>query len=307
MSTSLPTAAATTAVPAQPSHAPAPSTVPAPLAALRVELDRIDTAIHDLLVQRSQVVADVAKLGAKGAVPLRAGREADIIRRLVRRHTGPLPRALIVRIWRELLAATTSMQGPYSVTVCDSGMAGEYTRLAREHFGGLIPLRVHGSPMQAISEISARTASVAVLPDPLEDEPASAAWWTALMHRDDPRIHVVARLPFWAPSGRAGNQTRAYVVAAVAPDASEHDHSLIGLELPLGMSRARFATEVATAGITQLRMLVRRAPNSDIAQVLMEVDGLFGDADPRLARLTGLPQPPVVLGGFAVPIEGDTP
>jgi chorismate mutase len=297
MSSTLPTATAS----APPPH----ETVPAPLAALRAELDTIDTALHDLLIRRAEVVADVAKLGAKGAVPLRAGREADIIRRLLRRHSGMLPRAVIVRIWRELLAATTAMQGPYSVTVCDAGPGGEYTRLAREHFGGLTPLRVHGSPMQAISEISAGTASVAVLPDPVEDEPASAAWWTALLHRDDPRIHVVARLPFWMPPGRAATQTRAYVVAAVAPDPSQHDHSLIGLELPLGMSRARFATSVAAAGITQTRMLVRRGANADVAHVLMEVEGLFVDGDPRLARLADLPRPPVVLGAFAVPIQGD--
>lgn len=296
MSSPLPTTAATVASPSD--------AVPTPLAALRAELDQIDTRIHDLLMERAQVVAKVASLGAKGAVALRAGREADIIRRLVRRHTGPLPRGVIVHIWRELLAATTAMQGPYSVTVCEPGPGDALMRLAREHFGGLIPLRVHRSPFQAISEISAGTATVAVLPEPIEEEPSSTAWWTALLQRDDPRVHVVARLPFWMPPGKGAMQVRALVVAAAAPDPSEQDHSLIGLELPLGMSRARFAASVAAAGIVQLRMIVRRLPNASVAQMLMEVDGLFHDGDPRLALLTDLPRPPVVLGAFAVPIEG---
>jgi chorismate mutase len=278
------------------------------LAALRAELDEIDTGLHDLLMRRADVVARVAQTGAKGVMPLRAGREADIIRRLLARHRGPLPRGAIVRIWRELLASTTAMQGAFSVAVCDAAPGGAYARLAREHFGGLTPMRVHGSPMQAISEVSSGTASVAVLPVPLDDEAPSAAWWTALLHRDDPRISVVAKLPFWSASGRGGAQPTGFVVAAVPPDPSGLDRSLIGLELPRGMSRARLADLVEKAGIVQTRLLVRRDQEVAEALVLMEAEGMFADDDPRLTRLSELPRPPVAIGAFAVPVvDGDEP
>ena len=35
----------------------------------------------------------------------RPGREAEIVRRLLRRHRGAFPRPVIVRLWRELLSA----------------------------------------------------------------------------------------------------------------------------------------------------------------------------------------------------------
>ncbi len=288
--------------------APTPT---ADLPALRAELDRIDDALHDLLMQRAAVVAQVAALGAQGKIPFRPGREAFIIRRLLRRHSGGLPGRLLVRLWRETFAATTAMQGTFLITVCEAGAddtaRSQYVQIAREHFGALTPLRIHRSPAQAIGEVSAGLATAAVLPMPVEEEAPATAWWTALLHRDDPRIHVVARLPFWAPRPEGAPQVQALVVAAAAPDASEGaDRSLIGLELPLEMSRARLSTSMAAAGLAQGTTILRRDAGAQVAQALVEVEGYVTDADPRLAALPDLLRPPVVLGAYAVPLEGDS-
>ena len=260
--------------------------------------------MHDLLMRRAEVVTRVAALGAKGRVALRPGREADIIRRLLRRHQGPLPKRVLPRIWRELFAATTSMQGPYSVTVCEVEPGSGYVALAREHFGMATPLRSHRSPAQSIGEVSRGSAIAAVLPMPAEDEAASAAWWTALLQRDEPRIHIVARLPFWSPRAEGAPQVRALVVAAVAPDASQRDRSLIGLEMPPEMSRARLATALADAGFSMGGAILRRSPY-DTTLALIDVDGYVTDADPRLLAL-GLARPPVVLGAYDVPVDGES-
>ena len=280
---------------------------PDALARLRAELDRLDDAIHDRLMARAAVVEQIGGLGAKGRVALRPGREAAILRRLLARHQGGLPPRAVVRIWRELLAATTAMQGAHAVAVCETDPAGQYVATAREHFGALTPLRVQRSPAQALAEVSAGRATAAVLPTPAEGEPPAAAWWTALMHRDDPRIHVVARLPFWAPRPDGAPRVQAMVVSAAAPDASGRDRSLIGLELAPEMSRARLSAQLATAGFAQRDSLLRRDPGSPVAQALVEVDGLLTDDDPRLRRLADVLRPPVVLGGYAVPYEGETP
>ncbi|MBV9812167.1 MAG: chorismate mutase [Acetobacteraceae bacterium] len=237
-------------------------------------------------------------------MPLRAGREAEIIRTLLARHHGPMPEGAVVRIWRELLSAMTSMQAKLRIATCDPDGAGVLPRLAREHFGALTPVRVHGSPMQAISEARAGTAGVAVVPLPTEDEAASAAWWTALLHRDHPRVHVVARLPFWLPA-EGGTPAAALAVSVVPPDPSGRDRSLVGLELPRTMSRARLAEQVERAGIAQRQLLVRRDGATGNALVLMETEGLLSDEDERLARLDALPRPPVVIGGYAVPVRGE--
>jgi len=263
------------------------------LARLRTTLDGIDDQIHDLLIERGRVVEEVAKTGKRAA--LRPGREASIIRRLLARHRGSLPPQAIVRIWRELLAATTGMQGSFTLAVCEPHPGGGYAQLAREQYGSLTPLRVYGDAEQAIAALSSRRASVAILPMPSEAE----TWWlTALRHRD---IHIVARLPFWAPRPDGASAVQALVVARFPPDASEHDRSFIGLELDEGVSRARLRADVTAAGFTPCLVVLRREPGAGLARALVEVEGHVADDDQRLDRLLAKRRA-VALGGYAVPV-----
>jgi chorismate mutase len=288
---------------------PADTETPPTLAQLRAELDGIDDAIHDLLMRRGEVVERVGAHGAKGRVAIRPGREAAILRRLLARHRGALPPRLLVRLWRELFAATTAMQGSYVIAVCEPDPAEGFVQAAREHFGALTPLHRQPTPAQAIGEVSSGVAIAAVLPIPQEQE--ATAWWTALLHRDEPRIHVVGRLPFWAPRSEGAPQAEALVVAAVAPDASGpdpdsgRDRSLIGLELNPDASRARLTGALAAAGLDATGVILRRDHGDTVAHALVEVTGLVADDDPRLASLADTLRPPVVLGAYAVPLDGD--
>ncbi|MDE2582806.1 MAG: chorismate mutase [Rhodospirillales bacterium] len=287
------------------------------LTALRAELDRIDDELHDLLVRRAAVVERVAATKPAGSSALRPGREAAIIRRLLARHHGGLPPQGIVRIWREMLAATTAMQGPFGIAVCEAGPGGVFTQAAREQFGALTPVRAHHSAAQAIADVSAGRAAAAVLPLPNDTEPLRDAWWTWLLHTDAPRIHVVSRLPFWSRRAEGAPDAPAFVVAAVAPDASGDDRSLIGLELDRDVSRARLAGALAAAsfaldasvpgGAIPGGVILRRDPDAPMALALVEVAGFVTEDDARLAHLGGVLRPPVVLGAYAVPVQGAKP
>ena len=282
------------------------------LAALRAELDRIDDAVHDLLIRRADVVARVAATKPNGTLALRPGREAAIIRRLLARHSGQLPPQALVRLWRELLAATTSMQGPFVVAVCEPGTGALFTQAAREQFGALTPIRAHTSAAQAIADVSAHRASLAVLPLPSETEAPRDAWWTALLHKDDPRIHIVARLPFWSRRAEGAPDAQALVIAAIPPDPSGEDRSLIGLELDRETSRARLAASLTAAGFAldgaggaiPGSLILRRDSGAPVAHALVDVLGHVSEDDPRLSHLAAVLRPPVVLGAYAVPIEG---
>lgn len=266
---------------------------PGGLPALRAELDRIDDTLHDLLMQRARVVEQVARSGKRSA--FRPGREASIIRRLVGRHQGSLPVQTIFRMWREMLAGTTGMQAPIVVAVCETEPGALMTQTAREHFGALTPIHVHASPARALAEVSAGSAAVAVLPYPSD----SNAWWTTLMHQE-PRVHIIARLPFWARRTEGAPVVQAVVVAADSPDASDTDRSFLCIELTQEISRTRLLASLAAAGLK---------PDSIVtsgSHVLVEVDGLLAPDDPRLGRVADMPRP-VVLGGYAIPVAEGTP
>jgi chorismate mutase/prephenate dehydratase len=272
------------------------------LAALRAEIDRLDDTLHATLMRRAEVVAAVAGLRAKRATPLRPGREAAIIRRLLARHHGALPRPAIVRLWRELLAATTAMQGRFALAVCETDPAEATVALAREHFGALTPLGRHCTAADAIRAVRQGAAAVAVLPMPAEDE-SDAAWWPALLRGEGPRLHIVGRLPFWAPRPEGAPRAQALVVSAADPDPSGEDRSLLGLELAAGTSRTRLGATLAAAGFAPRAIFLRRPDAAPVTQALVEVEGFVAEDDKRLPAIGPLPRPPVVLGAYAVPIE----
>ncbi|MBR0649152.1 chorismate mutase [Roseomonas terrae] len=265
------------------------------IAALRAEIDAIDDAMHDLLMERSQVVGRLAGSRAKGSgSPLRPGREAVVLRRLLARHTGPLGRDRIVRIWREVFMASTAIQGAFSVAVFSADAHADEARLTREHFGPITPVRLHPTPFRALAAVSDGEASVAVLPMPSEGDPAETAWWALL---DAPRLQVVARLPFMAANDGAG----ALVVAPTPPDPSGEDRTLVLLEAANRVSRTAIAHTLAEAGLSVPSLLLARSEDGTLA--LAEIEGFLAPGDPRLAAL---PWPRrTILGAYAAPVAGD--
>ena len=279
------------------------------LARLRAELDRLDDALQDLLIERAHAVARVAAFGGKGRVALRPGREAAIIRRLLARHSGPLAPQALVRIWRELLAGTTAMQGPHRIAVCDARAGCGLTRIAHEHFGALTPLAVFAHPADALAEARSGEASAAVLPLPSDAEPAADAWWPGLLREPETgqsELRVVARLPFWRPRPEGAPAEEAFVVSPVAPDPSGQDRSLVGIEAAPDLSRERLRDVLARAGLFPAAMLLRLDGGAGAeVRALIEVDGFMGDNDPRLAGAGAELRSLRVIGAYAVPVGED--
>jgi chorismate mutase / prephenate dehydratase len=269
------------------------------LASLRAELDRIDNTLQDLLIERAKVVEQVARTGKPAA--FRPGREASIVRRLVARHHGSLPPASLFRIWRELLAGTTAMQGGFSMTVCDADPGAMLIQLAREHFGALTPVRQRTSASQALDDLDTGVASVAVLPFPSDTD----TWWVGLLYRQ-PRLHIISRLPFWQNRPLGAPSLQAVVVANAQADASADDRSFLGFACDRDIGRERLAEALAAAGLACSMLLLPRDPGSTTTLALAEVDGFLADSDARLGRLGTDIRRPIVVGSYAVPFAEPT-
>lgn len=277
---------------------------PETLAALRAEIDRIDDSIHDLLMLRAGIVETLAASGAKRGTPFRPAREAQILRRLLARHRGRLPKATLVGIWRELLVGMTTIQAPFSVAVWSPAAGSGHVALAREQFGTAVPLRWMRSTAQVLRAVSLGEASVGVLPLP-QDDPAGDGsadpWWISLCRGEASNLAVVARLPFVTLRPDGSPPAQSLVVAALTPEPSGDDRSLIGFEGPADLSRAALTDLVAAAGFAPRSLVTRRVERGPAA-CLAEVDGLVSSDDPRLAAIggAGLARP-VVIGAWPVP------
>ncbi len=175
-----------------------------PLEDLRTEVDRIDQAILELLIERTDVVrrigavkADRAERSARRAAGARGGDPAPVWWRLAGER---FPRPVLVRMWRELLAATTRLQTPMSVVgVHHPGSTAFAPGISRATTSAR-SRRWSGSTARARRCARSATAAprVAVLPLPDDDDP----WWLALMSDHQDRLRVFARLPFVAERRR---------------------------------------------------------------------------------------------------------
>ncbi|MSP47820.1 MAG: chorismate mutase [Alphaproteobacteria bacterium] len=269
--------------------APAPT-----LDEIRAEIDRIDQAVHDLLMRRVEVVRGIGRLKGASAPKWRPAREAALIRRLVARHRGEMPVGVLVRIWREMIVGgSLALQEAVTISVAaDSGCWD----LARDHFGAVVPLRVRRSAAQVVRDVAAGKATIGVLPVP----EAGTSWWRPLAGKDTPRI--VAKLPFAAiENGRAG--PAAYAIACIAFEPSGSDRSLLVVETVPPASRAALASALHKAGLSARRIAQDGAAAR--AVVLLEVDGFVGDGDRRLAALKGDPccRRVAAIGGYALPLS----
>ena len=273
------------------------------LAELRTQLDALDDQIHDLLMQRAKLVEAVATEGGKTGTKIRPGREAIILRRLLGRHEGALPRQAIVRFWREMFGAALIIEGGQTMAVCDGEGGEARLALAREHFGPLTPVRRHHNPAQTLADVTRENgAQLAVLPELGENEDGRSSWWPLLTGTGQSRLYVIAKIPFWTKRAEGLPQGDAYVVAAVPPDASGNDRGLIALQPSADISRGRLVALVKEAGFEPGSLWVRRLTGDTRISALVEVDGLVAEDDPRLAAIAGLEAPPVVVGGYAVPL-----
>jgi chorismate mutase-like protein len=281
---------------------------PAPnLDELRRRLDALDDRIHDLVMERAELVESVASFKQSAGQPsLRPGREARILRRLVARHRGKLPRQTLVRLWRELLGGTVSMQGKFAVAVAVPEARTGFWDIARDHFGGyvsMIPLR---SSAEVLSAVGDGRASVGVLPVPFNNE--TAPWWPSLAGARAQGPRVLARLPFaGAGNGRDGDGD-ALVVGKGDADASGADRSMLVIEASAEMSRARLIAAFDAVGRPANHVAAHQL-TPDECWHLVEVDGLASPQDPVVAAalktLGDQGRGFWVLGCYAQPLPPD--
>src|SRR6185437_16436698 len=171
------------------------STASPTLADLRRRIDELDDALQDVLIARAAVVENIAKLKQREATPpIRPGREAQIIRRLLARHRGAFPKPMLVRLWRELLAGTIAIQLDVQVAVYAPESAPGLWDLARDHYGSHSGMSGFRSTGEVVRAVASGRATVGILP--AIGQGNGEAWWRFLAGSDAPALHVIARLPF---------------------------------------------------------------------------------------------------------------
>jgi chorismate mutase / prephenate dehydratase len=279
------------------------SSTPSDLQGLRQRLDDIDDHMQDLLIERAEIVSLVAATKRTGDQPaFQPAREAEIIRRLVGRHRGSFPVANLIRMWREMLAATVSLQSPFSVAVFAPQCSEGLWDLARDHYGSNTPMTAHDAARSVIGAVRGRESAIGVLPMPQADEPDP--WWPDLIAAAEDAPRVVARLPF-GPCGNARtNGAEALTIGFGSPQKSGVDRTLLALESTGSINRVQISKLLTATG---LACTFLASDGCDNRINLIEVEGFVPISDPRIeglrTRLCGTACRILPMGGYAVPLS----
>ena len=183
---------------------------------LRREIDRLDEAMHGLLIERSEIIdrlIKVKKTQEQGSA-FRPAREADMMRRLVDRHKGILPLDTVESIWRVIISTFTYVQAPFSVHADLSAGAAEMRDSTRFHFGFTVPFVAHMGASAVVAAVADSAGDLGLVP--ALGVPGAGAWWNALEPDSAPKI--IARLPFVERADHPA-ALPAFVLSRIADDA----------------------------------------------------------------------------------------
>src|SRR5205809_5665685 len=132
----------------------------------RKEIDRLDDEILRLLNERSKNVIEIGKLKKQSGVEANLhtpAREAEIVERLTRQNRGPFPNDAIRSGYREVMAASLSLEGPQKVAYL--GPRATFTHLACiQKFGQSAQYIPVNSITDVFNEVERGRANFGVVP-----------------------------------------------------------------------------------------------------------------------------------------------
>jgi chorismate mutase/prephenate dehydratase len=121
------------------------------LNSIRDRIDQLDLEIQRLLNARAQAAQEVARIKLASdpqAEFYRPEREAEILRKVKERNTGPMDEEEIARLFREIMSACLALEQPLEVAFL--GPEGTFTQAAAlKHFGH----SVHTVSMNSIPDV----------------------------------------------------------------------------------------------------------------------------------------------------------
>lgn len=257
---------------------------------VRREIDSIDDAMHDLLMRRADLAAEVAAAkardaqaqGAGGFIPFRPKREVELLRRLAGRNHGALALGVVSRIWREIVAFMSQIQGPFRAIMWAGG-GTDFWELTRNGYGSTVPVTPIEDCDDIIEVCAQDPCAVGVLPWPAT---TATPWWLALSKTAG--VRVVMALPVISENG----VPEALSVAQAEFEATDADTSLLVIK---GCGGHEGCAALSAHGLS--------------AHVVDEIDGaallsvegyvISGDARLEAAASEALFETIVPIGGYA--------
>ena len=237
---------------------------------VRWRLDAIDGELLKLLDERASLASAVAaakRASGDTGFGLRPGREAQIVRKLLESPRTGASNALVIRIWREIMADNLARQGPYQLAVFGGREPARAVELTRLRFGTAPRLSIVPTAQDALA-VARAPWGVAVLP-----LAAETPWWGRLLA--EPKLKVFAALPCLATWGPQA----ALAVAEVEVEPTGGDQTF-------WVTDSQKSAEAIVEALSQTDVAAELIADAGGLK-LFSLSGFFQSNDERLARAPG--------------------
>ena len=134
------------------------------LKALRVQIDKFDLQILELLSKRAAIAAQIGKVKAdSGGEVFSASREEEVLGNVLKANKGPLQEVTLKAIYRELISGSRALQSIQRVAYL--GPEYSYSQLAAlERFGQGVEYARVGTISAVFEEVARKHAHLGVVP-----------------------------------------------------------------------------------------------------------------------------------------------
>lgn len=133
---------------------------------IRDRIDALDKDIQESIRQRAECALEIAgakRANGESADFYRPEREAEVLRKVLERNSGPLSDESIARLFRELMSACLALQSPMKIAFL--GPEGTFTQAAAlKHFGHSIVSAPHAAIDEVFRDVEAGNANYGVVP-----------------------------------------------------------------------------------------------------------------------------------------------
>jgi chorismate mutase/prephenate dehydratase len=277
---------------------------------LRDHIDRIDIALLDLLRQRAEVIEVVRKVKGKLPIYIRPGREAQMLRALLKKPQGRIPQGLVIRLWREMISAFTLQEGALKVAVYAPDEKKGLWDMARDHFGAFTPMDTVPTAEAAVKALIDGKVSVAVVPHIAAGE--KNPWWPLLATEKRATNMMFAAGPFEVlPKGRSnarGDANGGVMLAKLYPEPTGDDRGYVVFACQF-VPEAEIRRLLSKVGYKIRSLIPSKQGRGKAAEdlYLVEVEGYVPQNDTRFQRLHAFLGKRltrcVALGGYALPVK----
>ncbi len=266
---------------------------------LRDEIDAIDRELVELLLKRSEIVAQVGELKKSEKITgsyIRARREAVMLRNIISKFDGTrFPRAAAAAIWRTIIGASTAMESPLNLSVLTSERDSTPHFLGREYFGNFIPCVLHSDASDVLADIARNPHTIGIVPRTAGS--TSPCWWEALAEiKGDDKPLVFAYLPFIRGRHDLTSINPSLAIGRVEINPTGDEHTLFMMRTVKPMPPEAISAEISQM-LEELGLSAAWIEHSPSARsALISIAGFLAN-DGRLSHLAQL----TYLGAYATP------